>query len=201
MRGNVTTSHNVYALDVDASLNTTGFIGGLQGGYDLVSRDGWLIGIEADFDGSTTDTRLHTTTPVNTTVEADVLARSSLSFVGTARLRGGYILPGNVLIFGAAGFAYGGVGINQEATARTPAETVQTTVNRFSVRTGWTVGTGVEIPVGEGLTLRSEYLYVDLGDHRMIRTVFDTAMVSGNADFKASAQAHVVRVALNYALD
>lgn len=201
MHGKVTTPNNTYALDTDASLSSVGFIGGAQGGYNYVFPEGWLIGLETDISGSTTDTRARGTTPVNSTVDAQVMAHSSLPFIGTARLRGGYILPSNALVFGTAGFAYGGIGINQEATATTSQETVQTSVNPFSVRTGWTAGAGVEIAVGDGLTLRTEYLYVDLGEHTLINTSFATPYASGSVDSRASAHAHLARIALNYALN
>jgi outer membrane immunogenic protein len=61
-----------------------------------------------------------------------------------------------------------------------------------STRTGWTVGAGVEYALSPNWSLKTEYLYVDLGK-------FDCGVACGgptptNVDYKA----HIVRTGVNY---
>ena len=73
-----------------------------------------------------------------------------------------------------------------------------------AVNAGWTVGTGFEYALLNNLTLKAEYMYVDLGSN----SVTETALVrNGNApgstlsSFNANysrASFNVARVGLNY---
>lgn len=70
---------------------------------------------------------------------------------GTLRVRGGYALN-NILFYGTAGLAYGGV--EGQVGALTEDRT----------HLGWTAGLGMEVGFTPNWSAKVEYLYVDLAD-------------------------------------
>ena len=115
----------------------SGFIGGLQAGYNW-QRGPWVFGVEGDIQGSSAD---------------DTFAAWKFSnpWFGTVRGRVGYAF-GNVLVYGTLGLAVGGgrVELGGASESRT--------------HTGWTAGAGMEVALTNAWSARVEYLYVDLSD-------------------------------------
>ena len=69
------------------------------------------------------------------------------------------------------------------------------TVQESSTRTGWTLGTGVEYVLTTHLTLKGEYLFVDLGDATVA-----TPGVGGwwPTTTRLTEEEHILRAGLNY---
>jgi outer membrane immunogenic protein len=134
-----------------SSSHPSGVIGGGQFGYNYQLDSNWVLGFEADIqganiEGSFTD---RFATPSTFTERTDWLA--------TVRGRVGYLFTPNLLVYGTAGLAYGGV----EATA---SNVFGTSIAHFEgSRTGWTAGGGVEWLVTRNLSVKGEALYYDLG--------------------------------------
>jgi outer membrane immunogenic protein len=63
------------------------------------------------------------------------------------------------LLYGTAGYAYGQLDTNANASAG-PATA---TFNARDFMDGWTAGGGVEVQLAPRWSLKGEYLYVDLG--------------------------------------
>jgi outer membrane immunogenic protein len=139
-----------------------GFMGGGQIGYNWQFSPLWVVGVEADFQGSAE--KNHNTLTGNFSV-------------GTARLRAGYVWGnGNVFSYVTGGLAYGKVdieGTNTVSGAVTGTSCMVTCPLAFSttraighsnVNAGWVLGYGTEgrlaIP---GWTWRVESFYMDLG--------------------------------------
>ncbi len=73
------------------------------------------------------------------------------------------------------------------------------------METGWTAGAGFEYAFQKYVTLRAEYLYVNLGSghsvtETAVSTVPGTVPASFNANFSNSAAVSIVRLGLNFHL-
>jgi outer membrane immunogenic protein len=92
-------------------------------------------------------------------------SRSQLNWFGTARARLGFLPTARLLVYGTGGLAYGEVERNLEysnvfsglVTSRSWQG------SDSSVRVGWTLGAGAEYALTSTISIRAEYLYLDLG--------------------------------------
>lgn len=140
-----------------------GVIGGAQVGYNYqFPGTRFVVGVETDFMGA--DVNAWTTavgSPVaGTNILPFVNTYQGLSWFGTVRGRVGYAVLPSLLIYGAGGFAYGHVS-NSYLIGYTNG--FFDGAARSDVNTGWAAGGGVEWAFMPNLSLRAEYLYVDLG--------------------------------------
>jgi len=170
------------------SAHNTGVIGGGQIGYNFTAAPNFLLGIEADVQG----TSLRGSSPA---IDGTNIHNTRLDAFGTARGRAGFT-ANNWLIYGTGGFAWsdGSVSRTQVATVvavppiPAPGGTVETVDN---VRTGWTAGAGVEWGITQNWTAKVEYLYVDLGN------ATSTFLLS-NRQQTSSLTMNVARFGVNY---
>ncbi|RBP16740.1 outer membrane immunogenic protein [Roseiarcus fermentans] len=196
----------------------SGFIGGGQVGYNWQTGS-FVLGAEADFDGSSlSKTYSYTSTPFGSVVNGvalpttlvgdslSVSAKSSLDWIGTVRGRVGFVAtPDNrLMIYGTGGFAYAGGSSNLNVYDATQG--FYWNGNPSSSRSGWTIGGGVEYAWTNNITIRAEYLYVDLGNKTITTTANPTAYAFFNAAGVATPyatarinyDASIVRAAINY---
>lgn len=144
-----------------------GFVGGLQGGYNLQS--GWFVfGGEVDVQTSDIGSSISIpNAPGGAANNPDGF--TDLSFgvdhFATARVRGGAALD-RFLVYATTGLAYGKV--NFDRNYRVGASEVRDSAS--SNRTGWTYGAGGEYALTDRISVRGEYSRVDLGSGS-----FDTA--------------------------
>lgn len=158
----------------------SGVIGGGQAGYNWQIGD-WVLGIEADIQGSGVDSS--TNCVLNCLPGSTIAVSQSMPWFGTVRGRLGSPL-GNLMIYNTAGFAYGEV--------RTSiADTIGGSGNYSQTRSGWTIGSGVEANLGGNWIGKVEYLYINLGD-------VNFPLTGGAQSFTGTAQLHVLRVGANY---
>ena len=195
-----------------ASFRMSGALGGVQAGYNWQFNPNWVVGVEADFDGS--DIKGSTTVPflgVGGLAPQlyDSTAAEQVRWFGTVRARLGFLPTRNLLIYGTGGFAYGKV--DQSANILNVGGTTvgvgETTCVGFTIcyagassriATGWTAGGGGEYALSRNWTLRAEYLYVNLGRNSFPEVVVAPGPVdSFTASFNPTAF-HVVRGAVNY---
>ena len=152
----------------DTAVTPAGAIGGVQFGYNWQGGPNWLVGFEADFQGSAQKATSCLLTCLNVpgnTLQT-ITATQSLDYFGTIRGRFGFVDRGN-LFYVTGGGAYGHVTHAVEfrdvgLTAAPPFSfdgTASTSENKF----GWVVGAGLESSLGGNWTARVEYLYMDLG--------------------------------------
>lgn len=173
------------------NLSPEGFIGGGQIGYNWQAGN-WVAGIEADIQGSLQrdDDACITRCLVTQNSSFD----SKLPWLGTVRGRLGYSL-GSTLLYGTAGYAYGGV--KTRITAVGLGAPVDVTAS--GSRSGWTVGGGIERPFkffgmfGPNWTSKSEYLYVDLGS-----ASGTLAAGPGTIAVTSNVKEHIFRTGVNY---
>ncbi len=178
-------------IDVTAG----GFVYGVQAGFNA-QMDGILFGIEADIQGSTIDGRVSLSIddvddviPGIDTIGAD--AGTSLDWFATLRPRIGFVND-RFVVYATGGLAYGqttssiNVSIND-----VPLFDPTVTNDRF----GWTIGAGIEYALTDSITLKTEYLYTDLGSEEII----NEDLGGGTSFTMDSAVAfHVVRAGLNF---
>jgi outer membrane immunogenic protein len=150
----------------------SGFIGGGEWGYNY-QWNNWVIGAEGDFSGIASSerraTEFATVTGIPTPIgpfDLDQLAAANrrLDWLGTDRLRIGFLIWPTFLVYGTGGLAYGetdtGVFIGQINALLTST----LALGRFEqTLAGWTAGGGVEWLFAPNWSLKAEYLYYDLG--------------------------------------
>jgi outer membrane immunogenic protein len=155
----------------------SGWHGGAQFGYNT-QFGGWVFGIEGDL--SYTDVRGTTTSPLG----ADVTTR--LNWLGTVTGRLG-IAWDRTLLYAKAGAAFG----ETSFSARVP---LVVDFQGKDTRAGWTVGAGAEYALGDNLSVKAEYNYIDLGT----RTVTLRPPVGGSILSDARITQHMIKLGANY---
>lgn len=194
----------------NTSWNNEGGFGGVQIGYNYQFDRQWLVGLEADIDAS--DLKGQGTT--NGAFLQNVTSQK-VDWFGTVRGRLGWLPTDRLLVFGTAGLAYGNVKENVSVNnlagfgfttagggfGYTCAATGPCFAGSSSgVRAGWTAGGGFEYAFWQNLTLKAEYLYVNLGGDG----VRVTALAGGAPNLSSYNAAitdvsfNLVRAGLNY---
>lgn len=134
--------------NTDIGSNSTGFIGGGQIGYNWQAIGSpWVLGIEADFQGST-----QSKGGVFVTALGPVTASVDLPWFATVRGRLGYSWD-RVMIYATGGFAAQEVELN--------AGFGPIIGTNSSTKTGWTVGGGIEWAFWDRWSTKFEYLYIN----------------------------------------
>lgn len=199
------------------SFNNSGVLGGPQLGYDWRFNRNWLAGLETDFDwsgmkGSSFSGGLDNGMPVfpfsNTVTE-------KVDWFGTVRARLGYLPMDNLLTYFTGGFAYGRIDRTGNYVWGGPLAIINNGQFAFlcsgggatcfsgsssSTAAGWTLGAGFEYAVWKNWTVKTEYLFVNLGGKSLTQTALNGGGItpsSFNANYSAAAF-NVARVGINY---
>jgi outer membrane immunogenic protein len=142
----------------------SGYLIGLQAGYNFQYASGLLAGIESDIAISGID-------------GSGGGATFGLDYLGTVRGRLGYAAD-RFLVYGTAGLAYG------------RGDVAMGGLSNEQTHLGWTIGAGVEAMLAPNITARLEYLYADLGRETYTTTLgstrvgFDTSIVRTALNYK-----------------
>lgn len=145
-------------------LEPSGYLLGLQAGYNFQLAGAFLAGIETDISFTGIDDK-----GAGTTFRVD--------YLGTVRGRLGYAVD-RVLFFGAGGLAYGRGDLSMGG------------LSNKQTQYGWTIGGGVEAMVAPNVTARLEYLFADLGRDTYttiggpVRVGYDTSIVRMGMNYK-----------------
>jgi outer membrane immunogenic protein len=157
------------------SVSPDGWFGGGQIGYN--AQWDWLVlGIEADMQAADIDDKTGLSGPYFGQ------AKASVDWFSTLRGRVGYA-AGPTLLYFTGGLAFADVDYG--------VSTASFSGSSHSIETGYTLGGGIEWAFAPNWSLKSEYLYVDLGDQ---------TLTSPGGAFSSSTDLdfHTVRVGLNY---
>jgi len=149
--------------EIGISATGNGFVGGVQAGYNWQSGSA-VYGIETDIQYSDVSVEI---------ADFDII---EIDWFGSTRLRAGFLPTDRFLVYATGGVAYGKYSIDLADLSDT--------------RVGWTVGAGVEYAIDDKWSLKTEYLYTDLGS-------WDIAVdegIAADVDFKF----HTVRAGLNF---
>ncbi len=179
-----------------------GALGGVQAGYNLQINPNWLVGLETDFDWSN----------VKGTGSSDILfagfvpgnfqASENIKWFGTLRARAGYLVTNKLLLYGTGGFAYGRVeengALNFNATGVSAighgfgfncGPGIGTNCfmgNSARTATGYAYGAGAEYVLWNNVSLKAEYLYVNLGRGNTVSIVAQNGNTAIPASFTAT---------------
>jgi outer membrane immunogenic protein len=204
------------------NLDDTNFLGGVQAGYNQQFAR-LLLGVEGDFSwGSLEDTRSSTNIvefrgfipeiPFTTKIS------SELDWLATVRGKFGALATPRLLLYMTAGVAFGE--INQKLQLATGKQPLASAIfiggaggsffgcNVPSVclaglnsetSVGWTVGGGFEFALSPRLSLKGEYLFVELGNESVKATPGPSlsppdVFLASRTDFEVQ----VARVGVNY---
>jgi outer membrane immunogenic protein len=165
-----------------------GFIGGGQIGYNWQTGQ-WVLGIEADFQGSAQkgDGSFFIPGVVGAVAATSASYEDKLNWFGTVRGRVGWAFD-RWMPYITGGYAYGHGEFNGSATTGA----VTTSASGSQNYSGWTVGGGVEWAFYNNWSAKLEYLYIDFGDGPAVATSPTFSFVSGRLTD------NIVRVGLNY---
>jgi outer membrane immunogenic protein len=169
----------------------SGVIGGIQGGYNYQIWNVWVLGWEADLQGSGERGTNSFLTPFSAVVcdgffqagggcathglltgTSFTSLEAKIDWFGTVRMRGGVLFGDSVMLYATGGAAYGGVsasGAYSVASLPGSFPSVGPSLTAFSnskFNVGWTLGGGVEgrfLGFAPNWSWKVEYLYVDLG--------------------------------------
>lgn len=173
-----------------ASVTSSGFLGGGTIGYNH-QFGGFVAGIEADYSFSNVSGKVDLSANIGNQVGIGASAGSDLRYLGTVRGRLGYALFDRGLLYVTGGWAWGSVrsgadlGINGNGIA----------LSRTNSVNGWTVGAGFEYMLTQNLSLKTEYLYADLGKGNLYSADYGNGSY---ARLDVDTRIHIVRAGLNY---
>lgn len=164
------------------NVTSSGFIGGVQAGYNWQFENGMILGAEADFQGANLKGEVN--------FDSDGInaeAGTKVNWYGTLRARLGVAPVERLMVYATGGLAYGKV--------KSYADIDGEGLSKSKTKAGWTVGAGAEYAFTNNWTIKSEYLYTDLGKTTLVNYV-DEDLYGFNLKNKVSF--HTVRVGLNY---
>ncbi len=143
--------------------NVDGFIGGAQFGYNWQFDRNWLVGFEADFQGSAEKGSANSCSIAGCPAGSFYgSADHHLKWFGTVRGKLGWLPHERVVLYATGGLAYGH--LESDYISGVIGGTLLTG-SRSTTRAGWTVGGGVEGAIDRNWTVKLEYLYMDLGSY------------------------------------
>jgi outer membrane immunogenic protein len=181
-----------------ASGNLGGWLGGIQAGYNWQTGS-MVLGVEVDFDlGSIKGDSFvapltnHGGPPYPPVyVGSYYQDHEQIKWFGTARGRVGFTPTNQWLIYATGGLAFARV----DYSAATSFPAVQYAASETATKSGWTLGAGTELAIGNNWSTKVEYLYYDLGSKTLIATTPLTTQYTVQTDF--ATRGNLVRVGLN----
>jgi outer membrane immunogenic protein len=149
------------------STNADGFIGGAQAGYNW-QTGAFVFGVEADisFSGMRGSSRREPLTANNGVIILTSFqdVTTDMDWFGTARLRAGFTVAPQLLLYATGGLAFGQVDDTVFTTYIAGFPAASYPGSSSDTRVGWTLGGGAEWALTQNWTVKAEYLYFDLGD-------------------------------------
>jgi outer membrane immunogenic protein len=153
------------------SLKPDGIIGGVQFGYNWQLNDRWLLGLEADFQGSDEKARISFSNNYSCDFEGFIRCdlgqtrQAKIHWFDTVRGRIGWLVTPTTFVYGTGGLAFGKVSLSGTITDDVNNTGASFRFEDSQVKFGYAVGGGIEgaFPNSKNWTWKVEYLYIDLG--------------------------------------
>lgn len=184
-------------------LSATRFTGGIQGGYNW--RFGSLVvGGEADFGAFNLSKSANSSGTFSFPFLGTTYALSeslSTNWLLTLRGRLGYTITPHLLLYATGGLALTDVKFSSTYSdnAIAPGFPGGTGSGSISdVRTGWTIGGGGELMLGDRWSIKAEYLYLDFGSMTVNVPASNTPAFTQVLHVDSDLHAHIARAGLNY---
>jgi outer membrane immunogenic protein len=207
---------SIFAAPVRADVN--GGLGGAQIGYNWQVDRKWVLGLEADVQGTGergSNNRLigpnRVTLPggdFNLVTTGTVNDAWKMPWFATFRARSGFLVDPSLLLYGTGGLAVGEVKYSSQLSLTAqlfgpgalgtipsgPAITaVAPALSESQTRVGWTAGAGMEKKFNQNWSAKLEYLYIDFGT----KTYFGGTANQTDVSFHD----HIFRAGFNYAFN
>lgn len=178
--------------------DSSGVLGGVTLGYNYESKNGVVLGLETDADASDLGGRTSVSEFPAAGASVDSAFSSHVDYLGTVRGRIGKAMLNNRLVpYVTGGFAYGGV----RTASNAGGPNGDGFLSGNQIQTGWTVGGGAEYALNRHLSVKVEYLYVNLGQADLTGTggtVAGPGFSLSNSNIAEKTDANVVRVGVNW---
>jgi len=178
------------------SFDGTGFMFGGQVGYNY-QRSCFVYGIETDFDVN----GMNDASSVNRPLAAPLVKRfihnvtDDVGYLGTLRGRFGYTPADRLLLYGTGGLAYGDVSSNSNLRFTSAGDSYGGSTS--GLQAGWTLGAGAEYAFTKSLSVKLEYLYIDLGSKSYISPAQGAFSPTFSYTTDVDTSMHVIRLGLN----
>jgi outer membrane immunogenic protein len=175
------------------SPNGGGFVGGGEVGYNY-QFGSFVGGVEADLSythihGSATGMSLF---GVVQSVEQDI------NWLGTIRGRLGFVPVDRLLLFATGGAAFGGIGLSGSFNPGVNCAVTSCGSGSISgTNSGWTAGGGLEYAWSNQLSVKAEYLFVDLGSRSL---TYPITLAVSQSTTASEFKGNVARFGVNYKL-
>lgn len=171
--------------------DVSGFVGGLEAGYNFQPRPWLVLGVEGDLGYLGLDG--HRTQPGSP--DNDTIAETGDGFYATLRGRAGVAF--NHLLLYATG---GGIGVNNEVRvfddrSTPPAGLGSGDASSREFRLGWTLGGGVAYALNCHWSVKVEYLYYNLETER---ASFVNSFDQDTIRWDTETDGHLVRAGLDF---
>ena len=187
---------NEFTVDIgnqSFTLAPAGWVGGGQIGFNWQAAREWVLGVEADWQGSNQRDTVCLDRCVLPLLS--LTSEQKLHWLATLRGRIGYARAG-WLWYLTGGGAWGRVTEDDALVFIVPLGS-----GSFShIKGGWTVGTGVETALAANWSAKLEYLYVDLGSTTDILLLNNPGEAPTETITK-QVRDHIFRIGLNYRFD
>jgi outer membrane autotransporter protein len=173
-----------FGTPVTFSTNPSGFIGGLEAGYDYQFSPNWLVGAELELTWTTASGNFNfiTTTPAGAV--ASGIFDSNHHWYDTFTGRVGYLIDDWVL------YAKGGAAwINADYSVAVSGVPGGGSIN--DTRVGFDAGLGAEWMFGPGWSTKIEYDYLGFGNH---------GYALGGVGTTVNTHVQLIKVGVNYHL-
>lgn len=184
-------------------LTSDHFTGGGQIGYNWQSGL-WILGLETDFnafntDSSTERSKKYVSVPTSTLTMGST---TQTDWLWTLRPRLGYATKDGWLFYGTGGLTVADLAANFTLSDDNAGSLGNAREHQHLSKTkmGWTVGGGIEVALDKNWSVRSEYLFADLGTlEGSADDLFTTGGYQPNTLHReAEFEMHLVRFSLNY---
>lgn len=172
-----------------ASVNSSGFIGGAQIGYNFQLGNNFVLGIEGDYNFSNVEGRVAADANFDGSNIA-LSAGSELTSFATVRARAGYSWD-RALLYVTGGWAHARIKSGLDVSY--DSESLISLSRKHNLN-GWALGAGLEYALTDRLSFKTEYLYMDFGKATLLETNFGEANIGLDVDTRI----HTVRAGLNY---
>lgn len=182
-----------------AHASATGFLGGVQGGYNWQFAPAWVAGVEGDFSWTGMNSTL-TVIPIATggvplPAQPTTWTRN-LKWLASARGRLGFLPMPNLLLYATGGAAWANFDYDASFVNTTPGSNNWS--NPFSkTLTGFVVGGGADWKLTQHWILGAEYLYYRFAGTNIIATnpAFPTFPIRFEWN---TTEVHVGRIVVSY---
>jgi opacity protein-like surface antigen len=140
------------------TINPSGVLGGFQFGYNYLLAPTWLVGIEAELDGTSAEGKSNFVDPAGT---ASLSITSNHNWYHTLSGRIGYVM-GPLMLYAKGGAAWMNADYTMEVNSGLDGSTLTNTT-----RTGWNVGAGLEYMLGSRWSAKAEFGHLDFGTNTL----------------------------------